>query len=132
MFEEDLLARIRADGGLTALVGARSHWGERPRGGALPAVVLHLISPDRAYAHGGAVGLAGERVQFDCLGETLAAALGVARALPASLEPLEVVGGTSFKAAFLAGGSQGDPTTDPDGRRVHRVTRDFIIWHQPA
>lgn len=127
----DLKTRLRADAGLTTLSGARIHWKRRPRGGALPAVVMHLVSPGRIYHHGGAAALEDPRVQFDVWAESYESAVAVVAALKSALETTGTTGATAFKGGFLEAERDFDPDTVGDAEIV-RISLDYRVWHQPA
>jgi hypothetical protein len=130
--EESLRARLLANVALAALVGTRVSWIERPQGAALPAVTLQIISPGRAYTHGGANNLADTRVQIDCWGASYASAKAVARAVIPATESAGTQGATKFSQSFLDA-SRDMPVEDLEGgMKVYRVSHDFIIWHEPA
>jgi hypothetical protein len=135
--EEDLVAKLLADEGLAALVGARIYWLDRPQADALPSITLQVISPGRTYTYAGATGLNGPRVQVDCWGASYLSAKQIARALVAAIEAPATQGGTWFSAAFLESASdlppEDLPAKQPGGTsKVYRVTMDFIIWNAPA
>ena len=131
--EEDLVARLLAAVGLSALVGTRVYWGERPQGDALPAIVMHGISPGQDYSHSGPLSLRNPRIQFDCLGETFESTKLVERALTAALHQSPVIqGSTRFEGAFLALGRDAGTDTLAGGQKVHTLSNDFIIWNRPV
>jgi hypothetical protein len=130
--EEDLVARLLANAGLSALVGVQINWLDRPQAGALPAVTLQMISPGRDYTYAGALNTAATRVQGDSWGRSYLEAKQVSRALVAAIEPAGLQGGTRFGASFVDSGSDFPPEDMPGGTKVYRVTTDFIIWNSPA
>jgi hypothetical protein len=130
--EEDLRARLLAAVGVSALVGTRVDWSERPQGDALPSITLHMISPGRGYHHGGAQDLADTRVQVDCWGAELEDAHAVAAAVIPILEPKATQGSTIFSNSFLDGARDFDPESLPGGVTGYRRSLDFIVWWQPA
>lgn len=125
--EEALLARLRANVALAALVGDRVDWIERPQGDALPGVTLQGITPGRNYTQEG-TGLTGTRVQTDSWGATFLSAKRVARAVLAAVEPAATQGSIEFSRSFLDGGSDRDPVDIAGGGKVFGVRQDFIVW----
>lgn len=125
--EEALLARLRACTALTALIGSRSYWSERPQTSPLPAVVLYGISPGRDYTHAGADGLITPRVQFDCFGANTGAVVPIKRAIIAELEQTS----GNFGVSFLAG-ERGPLTTSLPGvaDKVTLISLDFFIFYK--
>jgi len=129
--EEDLVAQLLADAGLSALVGDRITWNLRDQAGALPAVVLHLIDATRQRFLGGRrSGFEGAYLQADCWGSTFAEAKDVSRAFRAALDNLTGAFRGSAEEherddAFL------DPA--PVGHRpaeLHRTSLDVRVWRQ--
>lgn len=129
--EADLIARLLADSGLSALVGNRITPIERPQDEGLPAITLFRVSPGRSYTFGGASGSHGTLMQFDVWAASLMTAKQVMTALIAVLEQPATVGGTVFEMSFLQ--SERDSSDDVPG--VGTITRksvDFLIWWQPV
>src|SRR3546814_12328373 len=68
MMDKALRDRLIADPAISAIVGTRVYWIDRPQSAsALPAIVLQKVSPGRTYSPKGATTLQGQRVQFDLL-----------------------------------------------------------------
>src|SRR3546814_9166156 len=66
MMDKALRDRLIADPAISAIVGTRVYWIDRPQSAsALPAIVLQKVSPGRTYTTKGATTLQGTRVQFD-------------------------------------------------------------------
>lgn len=130
--EEDLIARLVADAGVSAVVGAGVSWFERNRDDALPVLVLTKVSPGRDYAHDGPDGLDGPRVQFDCLGSTGDEALALKRAVVACMEQPATVGNTLFHNAFLEGETWIPQGEQDGGEPLFQLSLDFIFYHQAA
>jgi len=129
----DLLAKLRGNAGLAAIVGARVHWLQRPRGGELPALTLTIVGPGRGYTHAGADALSNPRVRCECWGRSYLEAGLVADALTPAIEAKETVGATAFAGAFLQFESDGPaPDTTADGIEVFRTIRDFAVWWRAA
>jgi hypothetical protein len=128
--EEDLLARVRGDAGLTTLIATRSSWGLLKQGATLPALTLLIVSLGRDYVHSGGSALEHPRVQVDSYGATMLEALQVARAFATMIEPTAVQGSTQFVRAFLVGHEDGSEIVG--GATRHRARRDYIIWHRPS
>ncbi|AHE52636.1 tail completion protein gp17 [Sphingomonas sanxanigenens] len=126
--EEALRDRLLANPGLSALVGDRIWWVERPQSSALPALTLQLISPGRTYTHDGPAGFYGPRVQCDSWGGSYGSARLVSRALLAAIEPATTVGGVEFKAAFLDSERDMPVSEMPDRTTIFRVSQDFFVW----
>lgn len=128
--EADLIARLLADGGLSALVDDRITPLERPQHEGFPAITLFRVDPGRSYTFSGASGSHGTLMQFDIWGPTPLSVAQVMAALTAVLEQPATVGATMFEMAFLQ--SERDSVEDVPG--VGAITRksvDFLIWWQP-
>lgn len=130
--EEDLVARLVADAGVSAVVDEKVSWFERARDDALPVLVLTKVSAGRDYTHGGADGLDGPRVQFDCLGRTDAEALALKRAVVACMEQAATVGDTLFHNAFLEGETWIAQGEQDGGEALFQLSLDFIFYHEEA
>lgn len=134
--EEHLTARLLNTPALTAIVGTRINWGERPQKDQLPAVTMAMVSPGRRYLLSGADLTQSPRVQFDCYAATTAQARAIARILRDTLEiPAAVVWGLeriAFSASLLD--SERGPLIEDTGGglKVHRYSLDFVIWFSPA
>src|SRR3546814_21111914 len=64
MMDKALRDRLIADPAISAMVGTRVYWIDRPQSAsALPAIVLQKVSPGRTYTTKGATTLQGTRVQ---------------------------------------------------------------------
>lgn len=130
--EEDLRALILADAGVAGVVGGRVSWAERPQGGALPAIVLHLISQPVEYHTQGAVALRQSRVQADCWGATYGSAKAAARALAELLSGfVGEHGATAFQGVFQANARDTRDAGTDDADRFFRASIDFLVNHQP-
>src|SRR3546814_4762226 len=69
MMDKALRDRLIADPAISAIVGTRVYWIDRPQSAsALLAIVLQKVSPGRTYTTKGATTLQGTRVQFDLFG----------------------------------------------------------------
>lgn len=134
--EEDFRTLLLTGGGspppLAGLVGTRVYWNERPQATALPSVTLTRITGIPQYEMSAVSGLVMSRVQVDCWGQTYAAAKGVARAIKAAASGFRgTAGGTVFQGAFVDAerDMELEPTIDNAAERFHRVSLDFLIWH---
>lgn len=127
-----LLARLKANAGLQALISDRVDWVQRPPGDALPGVTLQVINLGRGYTHDGADALCNSAVQIDCWGSSYQQAKQVAQATISALEPAAVQGSTSFAESFLSISRDFPPEDIGGGAKVHRVSQEWSIWWQPA
>jgi len=130
--EEDLVARLVADAGVSAIVGEVVSWFERNRDDPLPALVLTKVSPGRDYTHAGGDGLDGPRVQFDCLGTMGDEAVALKRAVVACMEPAATVGDTMFHNGFLEGETWISQGEQDGGEPLFQLSLDFIFYHEES
>lgn len=127
-FQTGVRARLLANSTVSAIVGTRVDWMARPQNAALPAISLQTVSDSRPDHLKGFDGARETRVQCDCWAATYAAALALARAVIAALQPPTTITGKRF------GNARVDAQRDlgeniADGSFIHRQSVDFIIWH---
>src|SRR3546814_7704989 len=130
MMDKALRDRLIADPAISAIVGTRVYWIDRPQSAsALPAIVLQKVSPGRTYTTKGATTLQGTRVQFDLFGLDYRDIAPLYEALLAEMEQPETVAGINFGMAFLD--SQRDyPPEDVNGiGPVYRISADRSEEH---
>lgn len=133
--EEALVARLRADAGISALVGTVNSrpavdWIERSE--TLPCITLQDVTSGRNYAHDGAIDLESPTVQIDCWAESYGTAKLIARAVIAEMETAATVSGIVFDESFLAASRAMDPEDLGGGIKVFRQSLDFRVWFKPA
>lgn len=131
-WEQALRQRLLDETAVAALVGSRVDWTRRAQDGALPAVVLTLVSDPRPQHLEGFEARRQSRVQIDCLasganGKTRAEVAALREAVIAVLAPAATVGAITF------GRSTFDPVRDlgedTESGFVHRDSFDAYIWH---
>lgn len=128
----DLVTRLTSNPAIAALVGYEVTWGDRFRGGALPAITLLMVSPGRDYDHSGPNGEDEPRVQFDSWGRTDEEADAVATAIRSCMELPAIVGETQFEEGFLDSEATVDEGEQDGGEALFRVSQDYIFLHSPA
>lgn len=131
--DKALRDRLIADPAVSAIVGTRVYWIDRPQSAsALPAVVLQKVSPGRTYTAKGATTLQGTRVQFDLFGLAYRDISPLYEALLTEMERPETVSGINFGMSFLD--SRRDyPPEDVNGiGPVYRISADFLVWWSPV
>jgi len=79
--EEQLRALLRSHAPLTALVGPKVFWDERPQRQRLPAVVMTLISDGSEHSIDGPDNLSTARVQIDCWSKTQKQKIAIAKVI---------------------------------------------------
>ncbi|MEF2551991.1 DUF3168 domain-containing protein [Aurantimonas sp. A2-1-M11] len=127
--EEALTGYLLATAGLTALVDNRVNWNARPQASATPSVVLTRVGGTPDYTMAGASGLVASRIQIDAWGKTFASAIGVSRAVKTALSGVATtVSGVRLQGSFIESERQ-SYEQGSGGEWFHRVSLDFIIWH---
>ena len=130
--EEALVAKLLDTTALTALVGERIYWLDRPQGTAvLPQIVLQDWSADHQITMEGPNPLRETLVQIDCWGASQAESLMVGRELIAALEGARFTQDSiDFPGIFFVTRRR---TIEPGGTqsasRYYRTSIDFRIWH---
>lgn len=125
--ETALRSRLLADGPVAALVGERVDWTVRPQGAPLPAIVLTLISDERAQDYKGFIGVWRTRVQIDAYGADRAEVVAVREAAIAAITPAGTFFGTKFLRAFID--TVRDLSADIGTDFIHRDSFDAFVWH---
>ncbi len=124
--EADLIAKLLASSGVTALVSTRINWSRRPQGSALPAIVLHRIDGLPDVTHGGASGLVVSRIQADCWAASYGAAKAVARAIETAITAQTFTqGSTRFDVILID--SERDDTSDQSDTPLFRTSLDLMV-----
>lgn len=77
------------------------HWGERPEGAGLPAIVFTMIDPGIDHVHGGRDALRIPSLQADVLAEDYGTAREIADAIGLLLEGPAVIDGITFTHGFV-------------------------------
>lgn len=133
-FEEALIIRV-ADAPIGAMLGRWQgtravHWGDRPEGAPLPAIVFTMIDLGIAYTHGGRDPLRIGQIQADSMAQDYATAKMIAEGLGRLLEEAADIGGVAFDCGFIdlerdipVIGVRGAPS-------VYGRTQRFSIYHK--
>lgn len=104
-FEEALVQRaVAAPIGamLASWKGTRAvHWGDRPDGAGLAAIVFTMIDAGLDYTHGGRDSLRIAQVQADSMAESYAVARAIADGLGKLIEGAATIGGIRFSHGFI-------------------------------
>jgi hypothetical protein len=122
-----LRARLLAAPAVTALVGQRVYWVDRPQTTGLPAITLQLVSEGRPQHMGGFDGLFDARVQVDIWSESHAEAWVISEAVIAAIIPEQTGNGISFSRAFLD--ARRDLGERIETKFVHRTSLDLLIHY---
>jgi hypothetical protein len=126
-----LLARIRADSDVTALVAAKSYWEQPPQNTPLPYVTLLDVTSSRPQTLKG-FDLEASRVQIDVWAGKYADKQAIMEAVLAALVPSKVRAGHRFQRAEIALGPR-DVAGERDGTNpIFRKSADLIFHHTTA
>lgn len=126
--EESLIQTLIAAPSLSGLLAGRIYWNKRPQGSALPALVLHKISPGKGYTMKGAMRTTDPLVQMDCIGLTYGSVKAVERGLIAAFGALAAA---PFQGAFIEGGRETVEPSDSAGgeSEIQKSSLDVRVWH---
>lgn len=125
-----LLARLRANAGVTALIAAKSYWEQAPQGVFIvrPYVTLLDVTELRPQILNG-WDLEAARVQIDVWANTYTSKNDVMEAVLTALVPGHTTNGHTFQRADVAMGPR-DIAGERDGTEpVFRKTVDLILHH---
>lgn len=124
---DGLVAHLRANAGVAALVGTRIYHEAMPQQVTLPAVAYAKTSVDRFRTLSGLSSLVQARVAVDVWGSTSAEVLAVAAAVKLALDGVTgLLGTTSIQHCSYE--SEAD-LSDFDGDRTDRhLSLEFVIW----
>lgn len=137
MMQADLIARLRGDAALTALLGVKGSrsavdWVARPDSTTLPSVTLTEVVSLPIYTAAGQAENIETTVQVDVWSGDVLAGISAMDRITAIMSVTESVGDTYFCRAFLSGGPRNmDPKDLPGGQRVYRRSADFQFYHRP-
>lgn len=134
-FHQGVLTRLLQDAGVSAIVGQKVNWVNRPQKDALPAITLQVVSDPRPQNLKGDDGARWTRMQIDCWADTYLAAIGAAKAAIAVLAQPVTLNGKKFGnsivqsqrdlgESFRSGVGEGAGQTF-----IHRRSVDLLIRH---
>jgi hypothetical protein len=127
--EGALRARLLAAAPVTALVGQRVAWIERPQADALPGITLQAVTDERAQSYSGFDGSQPGYVQIDVWAATYAQAKATKEAVIAALAPRATVAGIRFDRGFF---SSRDLSEKTDTQFIYRPSIDFTFYYATA
>lgn len=125
-----LRARLVAAAPVTALVGQRIYWVDRPQGTALPAITLQTINDARDQHLKGFEGMQQARVQIDVWAASYASARDITEAVIAALIAPDENNGIQFTRAMIDG--LRDLSERLETQLIYRSSVDFIFHHATA
>lgn len=132
--EEALVQRVTGSP-IATILGAWSgtravHWGDRPEGAPLPAIVFTMIDAGTDYNHGGRDDLTISQIQADSLAQDYATARAISDALGRMLEGAASLEGRTFSHGFVEL-ERDIPVIDVEGARsVFGRTQRLSIYHK--
>ena len=120
-----LVAALKADAGVSSIVGARVYPSHAPKLAAKPRVIVHLASDERGRTLAGHTNQRVARALMECQADTDLAAETLARAVDAMFTALQLggsLGGCTVETCLQA--AEGDTYADPgDGGDAGTFTR---------
>ena len=129
-FASALYARLTADAAVSAVVGTRVYWVNRPQDSALPAIRLQTVSDPREQHLKDYTGARQTRVQADCFAATYGAARQLAEKVVTALANPGTHGGVVF-GRIKAEGPR-DLGEDTAAGFIHRASIDLLVEHRLA
>jgi hypothetical protein len=125
-----LRARLIAAASVTALVGQRVYWVDRPQADSLPAITLQTIMEDRPQTMAGFAGLDVSTVQMDVWGTTYSQVQALKEAALAAVIGEDTSNDIRFARAFID--SIRDLGEQMETQFIHRASIDLIFHHATA
>ena len=128
--ESQIVSRLAAVSGVTALIASRVYPVIIPQNATLPAVCYQRVSTNRPSCFGNDAGIVQARFQIDCLSESEPGAATGARAVAAAvISALQRwstnSGSPTVHDIFIDNQSEDyEPET-----KIHRVIIDIIVWY---
>jgi Protein of unknown function (DUF3168) len=103
MMLDGFMALLKADAGVSGLVGVRVYQSVLPRGYILPAIAIHRYGGSQDYEYAGPVGVREDQIQLDAYGETAESLQQVSEAIRSLLVPYvgTLPDGTVVQACYL-------------------------------
>lgn len=132
--QEALHARLIASGPLNALIGSSIHWGLRPQGRPLPAIVLTKVAPGQEWTYSGPGVTINPRVQFAYFGDDYPSLSPIVNATQAEMQRLTrltISGWTFLPPAALVTEVWPDVVQLQDGTKPHMVIQQYSFWAKP-
>ena len=119
---------LLANAGVAALVGRRIYPITAPQGGAVPYIVVHLISERDDFVLAGHAGYPEARVSVDCRSTKSTEAQMIGEAVKAALQPLHLAPSAGVTVSFRKEGS--DYSDYADESQIYRRIMDFYARWQ--
>jgi hypothetical protein len=127
--EIDLIARLKAVAGVSALVSTRIYGGRVPQSAIYPLIRIQRIGSDHAQDTSGASGLCQALMQIDCFGKLVADAKSVAEQVRLALQGWRgTQGSTNFRSILLTDQRDLDEHDQQGGELgFYGVSMDFTV-----
>ena len=130
--EAGVVALLKADETVAALVAARIYPIYIPETGSLPCVVYQVTGKEDIYSSGGMSTLVNSKMQLTCFASTYLGVVALCDAVRDAMGAYSgTVGGCVIRVVFLT--DQGDiPEIEPDSDVLRRFARrmNFDIWNE--
>ncbi|MFZ2995949.1 tail completion protein gp17 [Sphingobium sp.] len=128
--QKALRARLLGAQSVSAIVGTKVDWLERPEGDALPAITLQVISGTLDQHMQGLQGLQFARVQLDCWGDSYAQTKSLVDAALEVVLPRGTIAGVYFRTASAT--MPRDLGERTDTQFIHRKQTDLTVRYSAA
>lgn len=125
-----LRARLLAAAPVTALVGQRIYWLDRPQASALPSITLQTIAGERSQTHDGFQSTQASTIQCDIWASSYGQGRQILEEVIAALAPPQTGNGIEFGRMFFE--PERDLIEQLATTNVYRTSIDLIVWHHPA
>lgn len=129
--EAALVAGVKANSGVQAVIGTRFYPMVLPSGVTFPAATYQMISSDPTNVHGGGAALRRPRFQITAWGSTLSSALSAANAIHAVLDGFRGTWGTTPNTKTIFHSLFADKRHDYSPEvGLTQVQHDYFILHE--
>lgn len=132
--EEDIIALLLANSGVTSKVGNKVYPGRAPQGTKPVYVTIRTVTGLQNYTMLAASGYVQSRVQADVYGGTYSAMKLAARAVLAALSGFKGTQGSLVIQGIFVDAERDLPAVDEDDdvNNLFRTSIDFMIHHNPV
>ena len=128
--KQELLAYLKADAAITALVGDRVYWTEKRQGDPYPCVILTRASDIASHVYEGAIAIRELRLQVDCDALTDIQAQAVQDAIQSRIAGKRFEqGSVKFQGGFVLNALDYSEQNQSAGARIKRVMQEYKLFY---
>lgn len=124
--EAALIAALKADAGVSALVSTRVFLAGARQGAAYPYITIQRVSTVGSAPLDGPSTLDWPQFQIDVWAVKATDALSAGEAVRTAIDGIHTAGSPAFTATFQ---DQRGPAPDEESRNF-RVSQDYLLWHE--